>query len=79
MAQQQVIEGTWEEVQSRAQRLDLNGRQVKLIVSEGLGEKKPEGRMMTFGMFPELQALTDEDFKAAEFRGDGDDGLDWGA
>lgn len=76
---QQVIEGTWEEVQSRARVLDLNGRQVKLIVSEKAGEQKPQSRMMTFGMFPELQALTDEDFKAAEFRGDSDDGLDWDA
>ncbi len=39
---------------------------------------KPEGRMIRFGMFPELLALTDEDFKTAEFHGDPDDGLDWG-
>lgn len=35
------------------------------------------GRMITFGMFPELSALTDEDFKAAEFHGASDEGLDW--
>ncbi len=35
------------------------------------------GRMITFGMFPELNALTDKDFKAAEFRDNADDGLDW--
>jgi hypothetical protein len=77
MAEQQVIEGTWEEVQLHAQQLKLGGRHVKLIVGEGAGEKKPSGRMMTFGMFPQLKDLTEEDFKAAEFRGDPDDGLDW--
>jgi hypothetical protein len=29
--------------------------------------KKGKGKMMTFGMFPALRAVTDEDFKAAEF------------
>lgn len=39
--------------------------------------KSQAGRMITFGMFPELNALTDEDFKAAEFHGDSDDGPEW--
>ena len=77
MAEQQVIEGTWEEVQHHADALKLNGRQVKLIVTDEPGEKKPRGQMIRRGMFPQLQALTDEDFKAAEFHGDPDDGLDW--
>ena len=34
MAEQQVIEGTWEEVQHHAEALKLNGRQVKLIVTD---------------------------------------------
>ena len=29
--------------------------------------KTESGRMITFGMFPELNVLTDEDFKATEF------------
>lgn len=47
------------------------------------GSKAPQaepikqGQMIRFGMFLELLALTDEDFKAAEFHGDPDDGLDW--
>ena len=73
-----VLEGTWEEVRGHAEELKLNGRQVKLIVGDE-PEEKPRGRMITRGMFPQLQALTDEDFKAAEFHGDPDDGLDWGA
>lgn len=36
-----------------------------------------KGEMMRLGMFPQLCELTDEDFKAAEFHGDPDDGLDW--
>ena len=32
MVEQQVIEGTWEEVVSQAERLGMNGRRVKLIV-----------------------------------------------
>ena len=35
------------------------------------------GRMIECGMFPEINALTDEDFRAAEFHGDADDGLEW--
>ena len=31
-------------------------------------EKQP--KTITFGMFPELQALTEEDFKSAEWRGE---------
>lgn len=30
-------------------------------------EKKREGKLMTFGMFPQLRAVTDEEFRAAEF------------
>ncbi len=80
MTQEQVIEGTWEEVQTRAESLGLNGRRVKLIVrEESVTTEIPAGRKMTFGMFPQLQMLTEQDFKAAEFHGDPDDGLDWGA
>lgn len=40
-------------------------------------EPVKQGQMIRKGMFPQLLALTDEDFKAAEFHGDPDDGLDW--
>ena len=36
-----------------------------------------QGQMIYKGMFPQLLDLTEEDFKAAEFHGDPDDGLDW--
>ncbi len=53
------------------------------FLETGNGQSPPEpepakkGQMMRFGMFPQLLALTDEDFKGAEFHGDPDDGLDW--
>lgn len=47
----------------------------------GSGTPPPQpgvkGQMIRKGMFPQLLALTDEDFKAAEFHGDPNDGLDW--
>ncbi len=45
--------------------------------AEPAPEPPQKGQMIRFGMFPQLLALTDEDFKAAEFHGDPDDGLDW--
>ncbi len=49
------------------------------FLTNGSGETPPKpGQMIRFGMFPQLQTLTDEDFKAAEFHGDPDDRLDWG-
>lgn len=55
------------------------GRVLITFLTNGSGKTAPApGTMIRRGMFPQLQALTDEDFKAAEFHGDTDDGLDWG-
>jgi hypothetical protein len=35
-------------------------------------EKKPGGKLITKGMFPQLRDLTLEDFRAAEFHGNPD-------
>jgi hypothetical protein len=40
-------------------------------------ELKGKGPMMRLGMFSGPIQSTEEDFKAAEFHGDPDDGLDW--
>jgi hypothetical protein len=80
----QVLEGTWEEIARYAQTLPA-GQRFRLIMlppeenggtSPSIGGERP-GAMITLGMFPQLQALTDDDFQAAEFHGDPDDGLDW--
>jgi hypothetical protein len=69
----QVLEGTWEEI--LAHETSLRGKRVRLevLANEAAPQEHPssrEARMMRFGMFPQLQALTEEDFKSAEWRGD---------
>jgi hypothetical protein len=82
MAEQQVIEGTWEEIAQHAEELAGSGKRLKLIIpadempSGGRPEARPVGRAY-YGMFKGTRQATEEDFKVAEFRGDSDDGLDW--
>ena len=59
----EIIEGTWKEVVKRAASISLDAH-VRLEVLGGQG-----GKMITKGMFPQLKALTDEDFKSAEWHG----------
>jgi hypothetical protein len=82
MAGQQVIEGTWEEIARYAGKYADSGKRMKLIIppdevqSDAQPLTPPVGRAY-FGMFKGAVQATDEDFKAAEFHGDPDDGLDW--
>jgi len=82
MAEQQVIEGTWEEIACHARELAASGKRLKLIVpsdetqSGACSKARPAGRAY-FGMFKGAKETTEEDFKEAEFHGDPDDGLDW--
>ena len=78
-----VIEGTWEDVIRHG--VELAGKRVRLTVlpaeedssrTAEPGAPVPAARV-TFGMFPQLQEITEEDFKSAQFRGDTDDGPDW--
>src|SRR5437867_1157811 len=82
MTEQQVIEGTWEEIASHAGELAASGKRLKLIIpaDEPRGESSPEARpdgRAYFGMFKGPSESTEEVFKEAEFHGDPDDGLDW--
>ena len=82
MAEQQVIEGTWEEIARHAEELAASGKRLKLIVpsDETPGGTRPEARpagRAYFGMFKGAKQTTEEDFEDAEFHGDPDDGLDW--
>jgi hypothetical protein len=69
---EQILEGTWEEVQMKLYTLRLSGRRVQVTIRDmNDADKEPsisKGKMITFGMFPELQGLTDEDFANAEYR-----------
>jgi len=47
----------------------LGGRYHIEIARSGPASKQ-QGQMLTFGMFPQLQALTEEDFKSAEWHGE---------
>jgi hypothetical protein len=82
MAEQQVIEGTWEEIARHGEELAASGKRLKLIIpsdetpSGARSEARPAGRAY-FGMFRGAKETTEEDFKEAEFHGDPDDGLDW--
>jgi hypothetical protein len=71
MPTQEVLEGTWEQILTQGSR--LAGKRVRLTVLPG---EESAGPILKRGLFPQLQVLTDEDFKAAEFRGDAEDGLD---
>jgi hypothetical protein len=82
MIEQQVIEGTWEEIAQHAGDLAGSGKRLKLIIPAdempggGRVQARPAGRAY-FGMFKGEGQSTDEEFKEAEFHGDSDDGLDW--
>ena len=72
MALQQVVEGTWEEIAKHACEVDV-GQRFRLIPLEGAlteGAEPKKGKMITFGMFPQLKDLTEEDFKRAEWHGE---------
>jgi len=82
MAEQQVIEGTWEEIASRAGELAASGKRLKLIIPADEPERGTPNEIRSasrayFGMFKGPKESTEEDFKEAEFHGDPDDGLDW--
>jgi hypothetical protein len=76
---EQVLEGVWEKIQQKLHSLPSFGRRVKVIVREVSATEPyhavtpPSPKVLTFGMFPELSALTEEDFASAEFHMDNDD------
>ena len=77
-----TVEGIYKDDKGELSETPLGNQERRVLVTfldteaaHGLGKAAP-GQMITFGMFPELNALTDEDFAAAEFHGDPDDGLD---
>lgn len=82
MTEQQVIEGTWEEIARHAGEFTGSGKRLKLIIPPDetpngtRPEARPAGRAY-FGMFKGATESTEADFKEAEFHGNPDDGLDW--
>ena len=60
-----IFEGTWEEVSKQASGLRREAR-VRLEV---LQPRQPTVQTIRKGMFPGLKEITEDDFKAAEWRG----------
>lgn len=84
-----TVEGVYKDGKIELTEAPMDTKESRVLVTflrngkDQNGAKPPEtesvkqGQMIRRGMFPQLLALTDEDFKAAEFHGDPDDGLDW--
>lgn len=58
-----ILEGTWSEVSKEAEKLNGNERVRLEVIEPGAN-----GKMLQLGMFKELGDITEEDFKAAEWR-----------
>jgi hypothetical protein len=72
----QVIQGNGEEI--AAYLIGLKSRKNLFLIipaEEDAGESdaKKRGKILEFGMFPQLLGLTDDDFVSAEWRGEVDD------
>ena len=69
MVQTLIYEGTPEQLAKQLSKLP-DDRKYRITITPEEPEaivKSP--KMITFGMFPQLQSLADEDFKSAEWRG----------
>jgi hypothetical protein len=70
MAQAQVYEGTPEQLVKQLSKLPKTRKYKITVTPEESEATETQPQMITFGMFPQLQALTEEDFKSAEWRGE---------
>ena len=70
MAQAQVYEGTPEQLVKQFSKLPRTRKYKVMIISEEVDSTEKQPKTITFGMFPQLQALTEDDFKSAEWRGE---------
>ena len=72
MHQNQIILGNWDEI-SRSYASELEGHRVEIRVLDEVASTRPP-KLIFEGMYPQLSAITDADFKSAEWRGpkDGD-------
>ncbi len=65
-----VYEGTPEQLVKQFSKLPKTRKYKVTVISEEAETTENQPKMITFGMFPQLQALTEEDFKSAEWRGE---------
>jgi hypothetical protein len=70
MAQAQTYQGTPDQLVKQLRKLP-NSRKYKMVVTpEDQESTTVQPTIVKFGKFPQLQALTEEDFKSAEWRGE---------
>ena len=69
MIQTQIYEGTPEQLIKQFSRLPASHK-YKVVVTSDEPNTAVAPRMITFGMFPQLQSLTEEDIKSAEWHGE---------
>ena len=67
MAQTQTYEGTLEQLVQQLSKLP-NTRKYKITVTPDEPATNKASTVIPFGIFPQLQSLTEEDFKSAEWR-----------
>lgn len=74
----QVIEGIYKNGTIELTEVPTGISESRVIVTFLQLESTPQAMtIMQFGMFAVLNQSTQEDFQAADFRGDSDDGIDW--
>lgn len=70
MAQAQVYEGTPEQLAKQLRQLPNTQKYRMTVIPEETETPQEQPKLITFGMFPQLQSLTEEDFRTAEWRGE---------
>lgn len=70
MAHAEVYEGTPDQLVKQFSKLPKTRKYKVTVISEEAETTEKQPNMIAFGMFPQLQALTEEDFKSAEWRGE---------
>ena len=70
MAHAEVYEGTPDQLVKQLSKLPKSQKYKVIVTPEEPEVTAKQPKMITFGMFPQLQALTEEDFKSAEWRGE---------
>jgi hypothetical protein len=70
MAQAQTYMGTPAQLAKQISKLPASGKYMVTVTLQEAEVDVTRPKMITFGMFPQLKALTEEDFKSAEWHGD---------
>ncbi len=63
MAHAEVYEGTPDQLVKQFSKLPKTRRYKVMVISEEADANEKQSKMITFGIFPQLRALTEEEFK----------------